>query len=476
MDNRELIHSLADEKKSVIADINRSVWGYAEYGYKEFKSAAKIMEVLASEGFQVEKNVAGIETAFIGVYGSGKPVIGILAEYDALPNLSQEAGVAERCPIEGKNYGHGCGHSALGAGAVGAAILTKEYLKKTGMQGTVKLFGCPAEETGFGKAFMAKEHCFDDLDMCFTWHPMEDNSCWPRSVAYYKVRFDFTGRTSHAGGAPELGRSALDACELMNVGVNYLREHVISSARIHYAYLDCGGDAPNIVQGHASLLYFVRAPHLTDCDEILGRIKKIAQGAALMTETEVNIRVLGGLSDYIPNPTACGLLSDAFIAQGGPDFGEEEFAIARKFLAAMPEETRRKVIAQGAKVNGISEEEFASRPLNTAIIPYSDKVREMLMTGSTDVGDVSYITPTAQYVVADMVPGTGAHTWQFAAQVGTSIGDKASQAIARAIAYACTMVYEKPELAEQAKKELLEETGGVYRSPIPDGVKPGEGM
>ena len=181
MDNRELIHSLADEKKSVIADINRSVWGYAEYGYKEFKSAAKIMEVLASEGFQVEKNVAGIETAFIGVYGSGKPVIGILAEYDALPNLSQEAGVAERCPIEGKNYGHGCGHSALGAGAVGAAILTKEYLKKTGMQGTVKLFGCPAEETGFGKAFMAKEHCFDDLDMCFTWHPMEDNSCWPRS-------------------------------------------------------------------------------------------------------------------------------------------------------------------------------------------------------------------------------------------------------------------------------------------------------
>ncbi len=476
MDSKTRIHEIAAEKAGIIADMNQSVWSYAEYGYKEFKSAAKLTQVLEDEGFQVERGIAGIETAFVGTYGSGKPVIGILGEYDALPNLSQKAGVAERRPIEGQHYGHGCGHSALGAGAVGAALIVKQFLEESGLPGTVKIFGCPAEETGFGKCFMVKEHCFDDLDMCFSWHPMDGNMCFPRSVAYYKVRFDFTGRTSHAGGAPELGRSALDACELMNVGVNYLREHIISTARVHYAYLDCGGDAPNIVQGHASLLYFVRAPRLALCDEILGRIKKIAQGAALMTETDVKITVLGGLSDNIPNPTASTLLSDAFIAEGGPDFGEEEFAIARKFLAAMSEEDRAKALAAGAKINGISEEEFAKRPLNTAVIPYSEKFRETLSTGSTDVGDVSYLVPTAQFTAAVGVPGTGAHTWQFAAQVGTSIGDKASVAIARAIAYASAMVYENPSLTEQAKKELLDETHGKYVSPIPDGVKPGEGM
>ena len=476
MDSKTRIHEIAEEKASVIAGMNQAVWDYAEFGYQEVKSAAYLTGVLEKEGFQVERGVAGMDTAFVGTYGSGKPVIGILGEYDALPNLSQKAGVAKRCPIEGKHYGHGCGHSALGAGAVGAALIVKQFLEEAGLPGTVKIFGCPAEETGFGKCFMVKEHCFDDLDLCFSWHPMDSNMCFPRSVAYYKVRFDFTGRTSHAGGAPELGRSALDACELMNVGVNYLREHIIPTARVHYAYLDCGGDAPNIVQGHASLLYFVRAPRLSLCGEILERIKKIAQGAALLTETEVDIKVLGGLSDNIPNPTASKLLSDAFLAQGGPDFGEKEFAIARDFLAAMSGEEREKALAAGAKINGISKEEFAARPLNTAVIPYSEKFREILSTGSTDVGDVSYLVPTAQFTAAVGVPGTGAHTWQFAAQVGTSIGDKASQAIARAIAYACTMVYENPSLAEQAKQELFDETHGEYVSPIPEGVKPGEGM
>ncbi|OUQ15487.1 aminobenzoyl-glutamate utilization protein B [Lachnoclostridium sp. An14] len=476
MDNKERIRQIAEEKAGVIGQMNRDVWSYAESGYKEFKSAAKLEEVLREEGFQVEAGIADIETAFVGTYGNGGPVIGIMGEYDALPNLSQQAGVAKRCPIEGQSYGHGCGHSALGAGAVGAALIVKKFLEDTGMPGTIKVFGCPAEEAGFGKGFMAKAGCFDGLDMAFSWHPMDMNMCFPRSVANYKVRFDFKGKTSHAGASPELGRSALDACELMNVGVNYLREHVVSDARIHYAYLDCGGDAPNIVQGHASVLYFVRAPRLSMSAEILERIKKIAQGAALMTETEVSVKVLGGLSDFIPNPTASTLLSDAFIAQGGPDFGEEEYAIAREFLAAMPEEQREKSLAAGAKMNGLTKEEFAKRPLNTTVIPYTEKVRESLSTGSTDVGDVSYLVPTGQYTAAVGIPGTGPHTWQFAAQVGTSIGDKASVAIARAMAYACTFVYEKPELAGQAKKELLEETGGVYNCPIPDDVKPGEGM
>ena len=475
-DVKQRIHEIAEEKRERIAEMNRAVWSYAEYGYQEVQSAAKLTEVLEAEGFQVERGIAGIPTAFVGTYGSGKPVIGILAEYDALPNLSQEAGEAERKPIEGKRYGHGCGHSALGAGAVGAALIVKEYLKETGVQGTVKIFGCPAEETGFGKCFMVREGCFEGLDLCFTWHPMDLNRCFTRSSAYYKVRFDFKGKAAHAGRAPELGRSALDACELMNVGVNYLREHVVSNARIHYAYLDCGGDAPNVVQETASLLYFVRGPRLAVCEEILERVKKIAQGAALMTETNVNIKVLGGMSDFIPNPTASRLLSDAFVEQGAPDFGEEEFAIARKFLDAMTPEDREKAIQTGAKANGISPEEFEKRPLSTTVIPFSEKDRETLSTGSTDVGDVSYNVPTGQFRAAIGVPGITTHTWQFAGMTGTTVGDKASQAIARAIARACTKVYADPSLPEAAKKELLDETKGIYISPLPEGAVPGDGM
>ena len=323
---------------------------------------------------------------------------------------------------------------------------------------------------------MVKRGCFEGLDMCFTWHPMDRTTLWGRTLAYYKVRFDFKGITAHAGGAPELGRSALDACELMNVGVNYLREHIISTARVHYAYLDAGGEAPNIVQDHASLLYFIRAPKMSDCDAILARIKKIAQGAALMTETDVNIKVFGGLHDNFPNPTASRILSDAFVAEGGPDFTEEEFAIARKFLDILSPQAREAAIKEGAKAEGISEEEFAKRPLITRVEPVNDRVMERQYTASTDVGDVSYIVPTTQYSGTTSIPETGLHTWQFAAQVGTSIGDKGSIAVARAIARACAEVWENPEAVNTAKEELLEATGGVYVFPIPDGIEPGDGM
>lgn len=448
----------------------------AEYSFEVYNSAAYLEELLEKEGFTVERGIGGMKTAFVGTCGSGKPVIGILAEYDALPNMSQKAGETKPCPIEGKKYGHACGHSALAAGTVGAAIIAKEYLKETGKTGTVKIFGCPAEETGFGKSFMVKRGCFEGLDMCFTWHPMDRTTLWGRTLAYYKVRFDFKGITAHAGGAPELGRSALDACELMNVGVNYLREHIISTARVHYAYLDAGGEAPNIVQDHASLLYFIRAPKMSDCDAILARIKKIAQGAALMTETDVNIKVFGGLHDNFPNPTASRILSDAFVAEGGPDFTEEEFAIARKFLDILSPQAREAAIKEGAKAEGISEEEFAKRPLITRVEPVNDRVMERQYTASTDVGDVSYIVPTTQYSGTTSIPETGLHTWQFAAQVGTSIGDKGSIAVARAIARACAEVWENPEAVNTAKEELLEATGGVYVFPIPDGIEPGDGM
>ncbi len=476
METVQFIKDAAEARAGQTAELNHAIWDYAEFGYQEEKSAAKIKEILEQEEFSVESGLAGIPTAFVGRYGHGKPVIAVLAEYDALPALSQAAAVAEPCPLPGKDYGHGCGHSALGAGAVGAAVAVKDYLKQKKISGTVELYGCPAEEMGFGKAFMVKAHCFEHVDMAFGWHPMDRNASMSvRTVAYYKVRFDFWGKTSHAGAAPELGRSALDACELMNVGVNYLREHVISDARIHYAYLDSGGKAPNVVPEHGALLYFIRAPKLKQSGEILERIKKIAQGAALMTETKVEIKVLGGMSDTIPNPTASKLLSDAFVEVGAPAFEEQEYAIARKFLQAMPKEQQERVIAQGAKRNGVSKEQFQMQPLDSFIQPYSPLMREKIMTGSSDVGDVSYQIPTAQITAAVGIPETVAHTWQMTAQVGTSIGDKACVAVAKAIALACVRVFENPGLTEQAKQELLEETGGIYVSPIPDGMKPGEG-
>ena len=471
MDNLQFIRQTTEEKAGLIAGVNQGVWKCAEFGYEETESSALIADTLKQEGFSVSLGVGGIPTAIEASWGEGKPVIGILGEYDALPNLSQEAGVAEHRPIPGKRCGHGCGHSALGAGAVGAAVIIKEWLKASGSKGTVKFFGCPAEETGFGKAFMAKAGCFSGLDAALTWHPMDTNiTVAARMVGYYKVRFDFKGRTAHAGMNPQDGRSALDACELMNMGVNYLREHIISQARVHYAYLDAGGDAPNVVQATASLLYFVRAPKLSDCAAILDRIKKIANGAALMTETEVKITVLGGLSDVIPNATLAKVMSDSFLEAGGPDFDEADYEVARRFLDILPEDAKAKVLAQGAKLNGISEEEFAKRPLNTAVIPFSERMLEIVATGSSDVGDVSYIVPTAQLSAATAIPGTSAHTWQFTGQVGTGIGDKGSIAAARAIALTAAKLYEDPELIEKAKAELYAETGGKYECPIPDGI------
>lgn len=469
MDNAQIIRDAVREKAQIITGLNRSVWEYAELGYQETKSAATIIKALEDDGFTVTKELAGIPTAFKAVWGSGSPVVGILGEYDALPGLSQKAGVAAPEPDEGHTTGHGCGHCALGAGAVGAAMAAKAYLEQSGKTGTLVFFGCPAEEQGFGKGFMAKARCFDGVDMMFTWHPADQNvPMGTRMVANYKVRFDFTGISAHAGAAPEKGRSALDACELMNVGVNYMREHVISDARIHYAYLDNGGEAPNVVQDHASLLYFMRAPKLAQSSEILARIKKIAQGAALMTETEVKVRVLGGLSDVIPNPTAFQVLSDAYVEMGGPEFDEKDYAIARKFLAILPEDAKKAMVQKMAVLHKMTPEEFEKRPLNSVVIPYSPLMRQKVLTASSDVGDVSYLVPTAQLTASAAIPGTGHHTWQYTAQVGTSIGGKACLAAAKAIGLACTRIFDDPALADQAKKELLEETGGVYVSPIPD--------
>ena len=471
MDLQEFAREQAQTLAPLLEQLNRSLWDFAEFGYQEFRSSKEIARVLEEEGFQVELGVGGIPTAIRASYGQGHPVIGILGEYDALPNLSQKAGCPRQEPIPDKDCGHGCGHNSLGAGAVGAAMVAKRYLQQSKKPGTICFLGCPAEETGFGKAFLAREGCFADLDAALTWNPSNANKAAAvKTVAYYKVRFDFTGRTAHAGACPELGRSALDACELMNVGVNYLREHIISQARVHYAYLDCGGSAPNVVQEKSSLLYFVRAPKLTQCAEILERIKKIAQGAALMTETQVKISVSGGLSDMIPNQTLAEVLSESLVQQGGPDFTQQDYELAQSFLEAIPKPIRKEWVQKAADAAGEPLSEFEKHPLDRSVAPFDPALMNLVVIGSSDVGDVSHIVPTAQVTLTATVPGTSPHTWQFTAQVGTSLGGRASVAAAKVLGLACEKLFDDPALVQKAKEELARRCPEGYQCPIPEGM------
>ncbi|MBO4360219.1 MAG: amidohydrolase [Eubacteriaceae bacterium] len=473
MSELEAIRALVREKAGIISDINRQIWSYAEGGYAEYRSCEKLVSVLEAEGFSVRRGAAGIETAFIAEYGSGHPVIGITAEYDSLPGLSQQAGEAVKIPVEEGANGHGCGHSALSAGSAGAAVVIAAWLREKGISGTVRLFGTPAEESGFGKVFMAKAGCFDGVDAVFTWHPGDMNAVsFNRMTANLRIRYDFRGVAAHAAAAPDRGRSALDACELMNVGVNYLREHVPSSVRMHYAYLDCGGTAPNVVQDHASLLYIIRAPKLSTVSEVAARVDDVARGAALMSGTEVAIRKQGGMSDVIPNPSLCRVISECMQEAGGPEFTSGDYETAARFMNAIPEETRAKLIRDGAALNGISEEEFEKRPLNTAVRLMDESRRNFVVSASSDVGDLSYLVPTAQFNAAVCIPSTAVHTWQMTAQVGTGIGDRGAAWAALIIAMSCAKVFLDPSIAEKAKSELTEETRGEYVSPLPDDVTP----
>lgn len=469
---RQQVEQYLQEKQNLIEEVNEKIWHYAEIGLDEMKSVTLYEKLLTDEGFTFNKNVAGMPTAFIATYGSGNPVIGIAAEYDALPNLSQEAGVAEQSPIEEGANGQGCGHNSLGAASFGAALAVKEYLKNNNVEGTIKLFGCPSEEKDNGKAFMAREGCFDDVDAAYTWHPMDTNNVWgTRSLANISVVFNFKGKTAHAAATPHLGRSALDSAEIMSVGVNYLREHIIQEARIHYAYLDVGGEAPNVVQGTSSVHYYIRAPKANQVLDIFERVKDVAKGAALMTGTESSFEIQTGLSDFIPNPVLSEVLQESMEEFGAPKFTEKEFTLARKFFETLSIEEQEDIKKDLTQKHGKERaEEILKNPLDTDIAPL--ELSPVAKPGSTDVGDVSYVTPTAQLLMATTALGTSPHTWQMTAQGNTSIARKGLHAAAGAMAMASIKVIEQPELAKKAREALNQETGGTYVCPIPEDVQP----
>lgn len=465
MSNTERIWDLVDARREAYEQLSDRVWGMPEIAYTEFRSSAEHKAMLQEEGFRVTEAPAGIPTALVGEAGEGGPVIAFLGEYDALPGLSQEANVAEPRPLPGNGYGHGCGHNMLGSAALLAATALKNYLAETGQPGRVRYYGCPAEEGGAAKAFMVRDGVFGDVDAAITWHPAAltrvDEAL---SLANTRIDFTFTGRSSHAAAAPHLGRSALDAVELMNIGVNYMREHMPSSARIHYAIIDGGGIAPNVVQGRATVRYAVRALDVHGMRALNERVFKIARGAAMMTETEVEIRILSAVSNLLGN-TPLEEAMHANLERLGPvAFDDADRDFAARIQATLSEED----IVSDYRRCGV--EPRANQPLCDFIVPLHQVGEPMI--GSTDVGDVSWAVPTVQARVATHAIGTPGHSWQITAQGKAGAAHKGLVYAAKVMAGTAVDLLADPGLLERAKEDhRARTTKKPYVCPIPPEVK-----
>ncbi|MGE7793264.1 M20 family metallopeptidase [Lysinibacillus fusiformis] len=462
MTSQSRLSQIIEDKREKLIEVSNQIWEYAETGFEEFKSAKLLCQTLAEEGFEVEQGVANIETAFIGSFGSGKPVFAFLGEFDALTGLSQNGGIAQPNPQQIGGNGHGCGHNLLGTGSLAAAIALRDYMQENNITGTVRYYGCPGEEIGGGKTFMAREGIFNDVDIALSWHPGTTNNIMSvATLACYEVYFKFKGKSAHAAASPHLGRSALDAVELMNIGVNYLREHIIPEARVHYAITNTGGSSPNVVQAEAEVLYFVRAPRVSQTDDIYQRICDIARGAALMTGTEVDIDLASALSNVIPNTTLEQVMYDNFVKLGTPSYTDAELHFAEAIRETLSEEEKKMDVQRNQKLAG--------KAIADVIDPF---MSDAFMAGSTDVGDVSWIVPTAQCMTACEPLGTSLHTWQIVATGTTSLAHKGMLHAGKILAATALDILQQPELIEQAQAELVDRRAGeVYTSPLPSDVK-----
>ncbi|WP_254773099.1 amidohydrolase [Paenibacillus sp. NFR01] len=473
LDLTRYVAEVIESKKDTFISASDRIWEFAETRFDEVQSAEALIEVLETEGFRVEKGVAGLETGFIGSYraGNGGPVIALLGEYDALADLSQEAGLSEYRPVQPRGNGHGCGHNLLGVGALAAAVAVKDYMAAhPETAGEVRFYGCPAEESGYGKTYLAREGYFKDVDAAFSWHPHAMNAVMHGSSnAVIHATFNFKGISAHAAAAPHLGRSALDAVELMNIGANYMREHMIDQARLHYAITNSGGFAPNVVQAEAEVTYLVRAPKTAQVRELFTRLVKVAEGAALMSGTQMEYRYEGACANLIPNSTLERVLHKHLSALGAPEYSAEEYAFAKAIYETLPESNKQEAAAMvGPKLAPL----LAEHPLTGFIVPFSDD-KEMFMGGSTDVADVSWNVPTAQCGATTMAFGTPLHAWQTVAQGKSSYAHKGMLLAAKAMAAAAIETLLEPELAKRAQAELRERLGGeAYDCLVPADVQP----
>lgn len=413
------------------------IWENAELGYKEVKSSALLQETLKKEGFAVEAGVAEIPTAFVATYGSGSPVIGILAEFDALPGLAQQA-VPEKKGIEGKAGGHGCGHHLFGTASVAAGISIKKLIEEKKLKGTIKVFGCPAEEGGSGKVYMVRAGLFNDVDVAIHWHPGAENGVTMTSaLANSSAKFRFYGLSAHAAGAPDRGRSSLDAVESMNYMVNLMREHIPQETRIHYV-ITSGGKAPNVVPDFAEVYYYVRHPKRDQVKQIFERVVTAAKAAAMGTETRMDYEIIGGTHDLLLNKTLGEAMQKNLEKVGGVKYTAEEIEFAKKIQSSFT-----------YKAPAISQSD--------SIAPL--KIETDAGGGSTDVGDVSYAVPTVGLRAATWVPGTPAHSWQAVACGGTEIGTKGMMVAAKTMAFTAIDLFTDPSLIQKSKDEFLKVKG-----------------
>lgn len=466
MQNTERIWTLVEAKRQPFLALADRIWGMPEIAYTEYRSVAEHLATLKAEGFCITENLGGIPTAVMGEAGHGGPVVAILGEFDALPGLSQEAGIAEPKPLEAGGHGHGCGHNLLGSAALLAATAVKDLLAEIGVEGRVRYYGCPAEEGGAAKGFMVREGCFRDVDIAISWHPSGFNYVDDaRSLANTRIDFTFHGRSAHASASPHLGRSALDAVELMNVGVNYMREHMPSDARIHYAILDAGGVAPNVVQAKAKVRYAVRARDLVGLNQLIARVRKVAEGAALMTETRVESQVISAVSNLLGNTPLEETMQRVYDRLGAPDFDAADHAYATKIQATLSAEDIQSAYRRvGVPVR-------ANTPLCDFVVPRDARGEPML--GSTDVGDVSWAVPTVQARGAVHAIGTALHTWQVTAQSKSPLAHKGMVHVAKVMAATAVDVLKDKGLLARAKadhKARLAEA--PYVCPIPADVQP----
>ncbi|MCJ7625172.1 MAG: amidohydrolase, partial [Anaerolineaceae bacterium] len=451
------------------------IWEYAEIPHREFKSSKLQAIFLERDGFKVTWNIADLKTAFIAEWGEGAPIIGFVGEYDALAGLSQKVQATPEPIIEGAP-GHACGHNLLGVGGLASAVVLRHWMEENGVKGTVRYYGCPAEENTYGKTFMARAGAFDDLDAAFNYHPSSINMASKGSaVGVYDIKFRFHGISSHAGGSPHLGRSALDAVELMNVGVNYLREHVTEKVRMHYA-ITHGGDLPNVVPPEAEVWYFLRALKPEELEEVANRVRKIAQGAAMMTETTFEEVFRSACSAVLSNHYLADLQYEAMKLVGPIEFSDKEITFAQEINNAYPEENVN-MFFEWAKKMKIPEDfrELIDRlkgaPLIDINLPPLNE--EEVGTGSTDVGDVSQITPVSMLSTTCFSTGSAGHSWGIAATSGMSIGHKGMMHAAKIMALAAMDCYTDPEHLKKARQEFEEATkNSPYKSPLPIHVKP----
>ncbi len=467
--------AFVDENAALFEGVAEQIWENPELSLKEYKAAALYCRTLRALGFAVTEKLCGIDTAFCGSYGSGAPVIGILGEFDALSSLSQAAGETEEKPLVPGGAGHGCGHNLLGAGSLAAAAAVKAYLEKSGAPGTVIFFGCPGEEGGSGKAYMAREGLWSKLDAALSWHPGDvnqvetgtNNSC-------IQVLYRFSGRAAHAAGDPWDGRSALDAVELMNIGVQFLREHMTEDCRIHYAITDAGGVSPNVVQARASVLYMVRANKVADSVALQKRVDDIARGAALMTGTSFERVFIDGTAELQPNFALEELLYRNMAELGVPAYTAEDYAFAAALKKSFP--PARGLPGTGARaderiaaqVRLLSED--GTKPINDFLMPLYHGT--LFTPGSTDVGDVSHLTPTAQINTTAWPSGVPGHSWQIVACGKSAMAFRAMRFAAKSLAGAAIDLIEDGTLLDAAKKEFRERSGPGYVCPIEEGAVP----